>query len=161
MDRFLTNWNSVSPEAKSTLFGRYGKGFSADMQKIADAADAVKSGSKVFANPSGTARKEFLIGQTAGTVAGAVGAAAMGNPAHAAAIVLGSLGGAGSANLAARFLTNPRLVKWLSSTTTKPVGSVMASWQALRNIANDEGDGEIRDFAEQQISEQKSQRSPK
>ncbi|RZZ85691.1 hypothetical protein [Pseudoxanthomonas winnipegensis] len=153
MDRFLTNWNAVSPEAKSTLFGRYGSGFSKDMDKIAAAADAVKSGSKVFANPSGTARKEFLIGQTAGTLATAGTAAATGNVGMAALALMGSATSAALANASARLVTNPRYVKWLSRATEMPVGSLVAQLNALRNIARDEKDPEMERAAEEMKTE--------
>jgi len=149
MNTFLTNWNSISPEARNVLFGRYGSGFAKDMQKIADAADAVKEGSRIFANPSGTARKEALIGQTVGTLATAGTAAATGNVGMATLALMGSASSAALSNAAARVVTNPRYVKWLSRATEMPVGSLVAQLNALRNIARDEGDTEMERAAEE------------
>ena len=74
---FLTNWNRVSPEAKAVLFNRHGPQFSRDMDQIAGVAERIRTGSQVFANPSGTANRAAAIGYY-GSIAGATGAAALG-----------------------------------------------------------------------------------
>jgi hypothetical protein len=56
------------------------------------------------------------------------------------------LGGAG-ANVAARILTYPPAVRWLSRATTAPVGSVIGSLASLRNIASSTGDQKLADIA--------------
>ncbi len=108
-ETFLTNWNSLSPEAKSTLFDRYGPSFRGDMDAISRVASNLRSGSKVFANPSGTSQ-----GVTQATAATTfIGALFTGHPGIAAGVA----GGVGGSNLAARALTNPNVVKWLAGTT--------------------------------------------
>jgi hypothetical protein len=110
---FLTNWNNLSVEARRALFDRYGPEFSKDMDKIARVADRIKSGSKVFANPSGSAHTGAAYAYYGGLV-GAGGAAAAGiGVGPLAGLVLGGL----SANVAARALTNPRFVRWLAKAT--------------------------------------------
>jgi len=52
---FLTNWNKLSPEAKSVLFNGYSPSFRMDMDKLARVASNLRSGSQVYANPPGTA----------------------------------------------------------------------------------------------------------
>ena len=52
MERFLTNWNGLSVEAKRTLFDRYGPSFRADIDAIAKMAANIRTGSRVFQNPS-------------------------------------------------------------------------------------------------------------
>ncbi|MHC2115326.1 hypothetical protein ACYPJF_07460 [Stenotrophomonas geniculata] len=117
---FLTNWNRVSPEAKRALFDRYGKDFSRDVDRIARVADNVKSGSQVFANPSGTANRAAAM--TYG--AALVGSLFTGGTAPLAA-------GGGIANLGARTLTNPNVVKWLARGTALPVGSIPGYLSAM------------------------------
>lgn len=117
---FLTNWNRVSPEAKRALFDRYGKDFSRDVDRIARVADNVKSGSQVFANPSGTANRAAAM--TYG--AALVGSLFTGGTAPLAV-------GGGIANIGARTLTNPNVVKWLARGTALPVGSIPGYLNAM------------------------------
>jgi hypothetical protein len=106
---FLTNWNKMSPEAKAVMFsGRDGK-VAQKLNDIAKVASNIKEGSKVFANPSRTASAGIQIAEVAtlGT------ALATGQYKTAAAL----LGGAASANLTARLMTNPKFVDWLAKAT--------------------------------------------
>lgn len=125
-ETFLTNWNKMSPEAKATLFNRYDKtvpSFRADMDKIAKVAANLRSGSRVFVNPSGTAQ----AGIQYSTVGGFVVALATGNFGTAGAIA----GGVGAANLSARLLTHPPFVKWLAANTQKPIGALPSAINQL------------------------------
>lgn len=105
-ETFLTNWNRISPQAKSALFPN--SGMRADLDKLANVSSRLRGSGQVFANPSGTA------GAAAGyTVYGSMGLGALtGNtPAIAA--------GAGAlllTNVTSRMLTSPRVVNWLAST---------------------------------------------
>lgn len=122
-ESFLTNWNRLSPQAKATLFDRYGPGFRADMDKVARLAGNLREGSQVFRNPSGTAQ---ATGQLA-TVAGVAGALGSGNIPAAAYILMG----VGAANLSGRLLTHPPFVKWLATTTQRPAGALPAAINQL------------------------------
>jgi hypothetical protein len=109
IDRYLTNWNTISKEAKRSLFSRFGPGFVEDLDKIAKTASDIKTGSKVYANPSGTA-PALTLQHTAG---GAMIAILTGHVGLAGAIA----GEVATANLSARAFTNPRFVKWLAKST--------------------------------------------
>lgn len=133
---FLTNWNKVSPEAKRALFDRYGKNFSRDVDRIARVADNVKSGSQVFANPSGTANRAAAM--TYG--AALVGSLFTGGTAPLA------VGGVLS-NIGARALTNPTAVRWLANTTTLPHGSIPGAINAMRVAGERSGDPDLVELA--------------
>src|SRR5690606_3405004 len=133
---FLTNWNRVSPEAKRALFDRHGPAFSRDMDRIARVADNIKQGSRVFANPSGTANRaaamtygaalvgSMFTGGTAGIVASGVGA-----------------------NLLARWLTNPNVVRRLAQTTQAPVGALPPLISSIRAEAQEKDDPDLLELA--------------
>jgi hypothetical protein len=112
MNTFLTNWAGMSPQAKATLFNRYGAKFTADMNAIAKVASNVREGSRVYANPSGTAAAGSQIAGGAAIVT----ALSTGNVKTA----LGIAGGAGAANMLAKAMTNPEFVSWLAMTTKVP-----------------------------------------
>src|SRR6185295_14575079 len=135
-ETFLTNWNSMSPQAKAALFDRYGKAFRQDMDQIAKVSSNLREGSAVFRNPSGTSQ---AVAQTSAAV-GIMTALATGNPKTAAAITAGI----GGANLAARVMTNPNAVKWLAKTTKAPQSAL----PALINQAANSGDPDLKELAE-------------
>ena len=54
-----------------------------------------------------------------------------------------------SANLLARFMTNPARVAWLANTTKLPVQALAAQAVILSGIADREGDQELKRFAAQ------------
>lgn len=145
---FLTNWNRVSPEAKRALFDRYGKDFSRDVDRIARVADNVKTGSQVFANPSGTANRAAAM--TYG--AALVGSLFTGGTAPLA------LSGVG-ANAVARILTNPSAVKWMARATTLPRGAIPGAINAMRVAGQQSGDDSLVELAgvlehrEQEVSD--------
>lgn len=147
---FLTNWNKVSPEAKRALFDRYGPSFSKDMERIARVADNIKAGSKVFANPSGTANR------------GAAQAYAIGLPISIAQApltghywpIVATIGGGIAANVSARALTNPRIVRWLANSTQLPVGSINVSLRALAAEGRKNEDDEVTEFADEMLKQQ-------
>lgn len=140
---FLTNWNRLSPEAKRAAFDRHGPRFAADMDKIARVAANLREGSKVFANPSGTANRAAAIGYY-GSLAASTGAAAMGaGGAPLAALVLGGL----SANVAARAMTNPRVVSWLARATEMPISSLPQQVMLLKSQAQASGDEDLAEVA--------------
>lgn len=136
---FLTNWNKVSPEAKRALFDRYGPSFSADMDRIANVAQNIRDGAKVFANPSGTANRAAALTYGASLVA------SLFDP---SLVSTGFLVASGAgANISARVLINPRVVKALAQSTALPVGAAPSLAQTFRLIAEHEGDPEIAELA--------------
>jgi hypothetical protein len=127
MSTFLTNWNKLSPQAKTTLFDRFGSGFRSDMDAVARLASNVRQGSKVFANPSGSAS----TGAQLGTVGGFIMAALSGHPVTAAAIA----GGAGTTNVIARAMTSPAAVKFIARTSKVPLQGLIPMLAALHSEA--------------------------
>ncbi len=142
METFLTNWDKVSPEAKRALFDRHGPLFSANMDKIARMAERVRDGSRVFRNPSGTARQSALM-QAGGTALLGGQQLLTGNVAGAILTLVGSGASALTANRMARLLTNPKAVMWLGSSTQKPTGELLAQLQVLRRIGEKDQDQEL------------------
>ena len=138
-ETFLTNWNSLSGEAKSSLFDRYGSGFRASMDNVAKVAANLRDGSKVFRNPSGTGQ---AVAQTSAAAA-FFGALASGRLKTA----LGVAGGIGVSNLIARLMTNPRFVKWLSTTTSKPTSAAPALLNQLAQQGRLSKDQDLIDAA--------------
>lgn len=135
---FLTNWNRVSPEAKRALFDRFGPQFSKDMDRVARVAQNIRDGSKVFANPSGTANRAAAM--TYG--ASLVGSLFTGGT----ALLAGS--GVG-ANLLARWMTNPATVRRLATVTALPKGSIPGAIQAMRQAAERDGDEDLAALADE------------
>lgn len=122
VDTFLTNWNSMSREAKSSLFGgtRYGR-MQADLDSIAKTASAIRDKYAVVSNTSGTGRALANIG--AMTTAGSTfltgmltgdAVLAVGGPATVAAL-------AGLSAGSAKLMTSPKFVNFLASTTKVPM----------------------------------------
>lgn len=141
-ERFLSNWNRISPEAKRTLFADSDGQLRDSLDKIAKVAANLREGSRVFANPSGTAPALFA----AGGVGAGLMAIATGHP--SAAALLGGM--ALSANAGARLMTSPTFVKWLADTTKKPMGSLPAALNTLTQLAGSMAEPE-RDAAEEFI----------
>lgn len=136
---FMTNWSKLSQEARRELFGHYGPGFAKDMDQIARVADNIKSGAQVYANPSGSTNKAFAYGYAAALVASLM---------DVTGASTASLAGSGiGANLAARLLTYPPAVRWLSRATIAPKGSVVGSLASLRNIAASTKDPQLAELA--------------
>jgi hypothetical protein len=106
-ESFLTNWNHLNPESREILM----QGHPAEEALRANSrvASNIREGSKVWANPSGTAGKTALTNAAYSAFA----ALASGHPEIAASIVAGS----GVANLLARALTNPSVVKSVAQKT--------------------------------------------
>lgn len=127
---FLTNWRNTSPEARRALFDRYGPQFSQNMDKVARVAERIRDGSKVFANPSGTANRaaafSYYGSLPAAGVAGLMGA----GPLPLAGLVITGLG----ANGAARVFTSPRVVSWLARTTELPASALPQQINVLKQM---------------------------
>jgi hypothetical protein len=134
-ETFLTNWNLLSKEAKSTLFDRYGPTFRKDMDTIAKVAANLRQGSQVFRNPSGTAQA-----QTQAATAGAFALSVLTGQVAAAGTIAA---GVGVANLLARVMTNPRFVRWLARSTEFPKGSYAAQVSQLAHLARNEDDRDL------------------
>lgn len=111
---FKNNWAALSKEARSALFDHLPATERKRLQALADVGENVQKGSKVFANPAGTAGKGLIY--TGGATA--AGLLASGNVLPAAGILASPL----LANAAARVLTNPATPQWMLQRTRKPAG---------------------------------------
>lgn len=132
MKTFLTNWNRLSPQAKGALFNRMGPSFREDMDSIARTAARVKSAAGVHANPSGTAATGLQLGTAASFILsllhGDMGTAA------------GIAGATGSADLLARAMTSPKVVRWLAKQTHVSISGQLPNIAHLRNTTGISGD---------------------
>ena len=136
--RFLTNWNRMSPQAKSVMFAGGPDGeVRASLDQIAKAAEMIKEGSKVFANPSGTGSVAI---QTMAT-GGLAGALTSGHWAVASVL----LTGAAAANVTAKMMTTPMFVKWLAQSTALPPGAMPAAIRALATSIHAEDDPALKE----------------
>jgi hypothetical protein len=134
-ETFLTNWNSMSPQAKAVLFDRYGPEFRGNIDQIAKVASNLREGSKVWQNPSGTSQGAAQMG-TAVAFASAVASGNVG-------VASGIAAGVGGSNLMARLMTHPPFVKWLAKTTKAPA-NVMPT--LLTQLAQ-HGNADEKEFA--------------
>lgn len=141
VETFLTNWNKVSPQAKAQLFGGHTGTMRQDLEQIAKAANAIREGSRVLSNPSGTG--QVVVGASLGS--GAATALASGNVGTAAALLSPIPLSYG----AARLMTNPRFVRWLAKSTEVSPAMLPAQVNALATLArreNGEDKAAIEDY---------------
>lgn len=124
-ESFLTNLAKMSPEARTTLFGRTGMDEVLDrLDSFANVANTRREGGRIFANPSGTAPAAAQIGLGSG-IAGGVVAAMGGQPLPLA----GALAVPAIANAGAKALTSRPLVDFAARPTqlAEGAGAVLAS----------------------------------
>ncbi|MBN3270122.1 hypothetical protein CUR95_23965 [Bordetella bronchiseptica] len=121
---FLTNWNKLSPEARSTLFGRIGEaGLTDELMNLAKVSSNIRDGSRYLANPSGTApaaARQAMLG------AGALAAATAQWPALGAMMT-----GVAGTNAIGRIMASPSSARWLAEKTGVNSPSVLGGLQAL------------------------------
>ncbi len=122
-ESFLTNWNKLHADAKTVLFSTLPKEMRSDLDKIAKVASNIREGSKVFANPSGTAQASANQ-MTAGAAALSVLTGNFG-------VAAGIAGAAAAANGAARLMTNPTVVHWLAEASRAPIEQLPAQLNVL------------------------------
>jgi hypothetical protein len=142
-ETFLTNWNKLAPEAKDALFGTSGNPGSlrAGLDSLANTTSTIR-GSTIFKNPS----------NTAGTVGHSLGLwALLSEGAHSfvsgpEAMVTGAGAIAGNAILS-RVLTNPKVVKWLASSTKLPTSALPNAVNQLAKLGDANTDPDAQDLA--------------
>lgn len=140
---FLTNWNKMSPQAKSVMFSGKDGETAQSLNQIARAAQYLKEGSKVFSNPSGTSQGAAQIGVASGVSA----AAATGHIGTAAML----LGGVAAANISAKAMTNPAFSRWLAGSTQLNPGAIPAALNTLNKVMNDQDDdvkAQVQNFSD-------------
>ncbi len=104
--RWLTHWNTMTPQAKTVLFGQ-GE-MRAAMNDLATVADRVKGSERLAGHSNTGAVNDF--NKTTGGLYGAVAALVTGHPVIAA----GLAAPAAYQKLSANILTSPRLLRWLT-----------------------------------------------
>jgi len=140
-ERFLTNWNKLSPESKQVLFNRFGSGYRSNMDKIAETAAKIREGSKILANPSGTA----AAGVQPATLAVIATAIAGGQY----KLLAGLLGASALSRASAKAFTNPKYVNWLAQNSNIPTEAIPGAITTLSNIAKEDNDPDLAQIAEQ------------
>lgn len=139
-ERFLTNWNTMDKQARGAIFNRMGSDYVKSLDSVAKVASNIRQGSKVFANPSGTSAGATQIG-----AGGAFFYSLVTGQFGAAGLLAGS---AGSANLSARLMTNPKFVGWLAKQTQLAPGAVPSQIAVLSRMAEQTGDPDLQEAAQ-------------
>lgn len=140
-ETFLTNWNKMNPQAKSALFSNIGPQYVPAMNSIAKVAENIRKGSKVFANQSGTQQALSLKE----TIGGSLVALLMGQPGVAAA----GIAEPAIAYGAAKWMTNPNIVKWMAQNSRRPAETLPVLLNTLSQ--KHKKDPDVQDFVEELI----------
>ena len=153
-ETFLTNWNRMSPEARRELLSGYqGAGeIEHSLNATAKVATNIREGSKMWANPSGTAGK-VAAGASMTGIGYSLGSGSFKTAA-------GIFAGMGAANLTARTFTNPARVKWIAEATKMPPSALPAHLTRLAAIAAREKDPEEKAETERLLQAVNQQLEP-
>jgi len=138
-ERFLTNWNRLSPDAKKILFDRFGTDYRKNLDKIAQTASKIREGSRVLANPSGTAAAGITPASLAVIATAITGGQYM--------LLTGLLSASAISRASAKAFTNPRYVKWLAENSKIPMDAIPGAIANLNAIAKDENDPDLAEIA--------------
>lgn len=135
--KFLTDWNKISPQAKNALFGSVDTPkLRSNLDTIAKASEMVSKSGKMYQNPSGSAPLAANM-----TAVGSVGTAvATGNLGVASGVV----GTVGANYLTQKMMTNPRVVDWLAKGTSVPTDRLPAFISRLMAIGEKANDQELQ-----------------
>jgi hypothetical protein len=146
-DRYMTQWNSLSPVAKGALFDGVSPTAAKDLDALAKAADFIKAANKRMPNPAGTASNQ-LFGQVLTALSvGAVGAAT--GSAKVAALAAAPMAGlAVAGSFSKRVLTNPKAIHWLVRTTKVPFANLSRELAVL-DKESQKWDAEDQDLAQE------------
>lgn len=126
-ETFLTNWNKLSPGAKQQLFSD--PAMLKNVDSIAKVTDNLRSGAKVFANPSGSAGAAAPYG---------IGYLAASGDLVTAGTLLGG------AYIGAKMLTNKSVVDWLAKAPTVKPEATAAHLARLGVIYNETKDEALK-----------------
>ena len=137
-ETFLTNWNRLSQGAKAQLFPD--PPLRENMNKIARAADSIRAGKGIYANPSGTSGSFAAYAVYMGPIA-AIGGGLGGVGGALAA----SAGSATTAFVGAKMMTNPKIVEWLATPVNPSSPQAVAHLSRLGVIYNSTQDPALKD----------------
>jgi len=127
-ERFLTNWNTMTPKARAELFSGFPNAgdVNTSVNAVAKAASMMRDNSKLWANPSGTAAN-LAARATLGAPLLPLLSGHLPNP-----WIFGGVAGAtGGANLLARALTSKDVVKSVASPTLLTTNDVDTLTRAM------------------------------
>lgn len=133
-ETFLTNWNRMSPSAKAQLFPD--SDMRSNLEAIAKASSNLREGSKVFANPSGTAGTAAAYGIASSPYVG------LATGSFSPLIAAGGL--VGSSYIGAKMLTNPKVVEWLARAPKIAPDRAAAHLARLGVIVNESKDEALK-----------------
>ena len=113
---FMTSWSKLAPEAKKALFGgsRYEEAYKG-LETLVEAMSSLK-GMEKLTNTSNTGRN-LIAFTTISTLAGGLGALGTGDVSGAGGAVVTTIL---APRAAAKLITNPRFIKWLTTPITQP-----------------------------------------
>lgn len=128
--QFVTRWNNITPEARRIMLDGSGhRELRFALESFARAASAIKQGSTVLQNKSGTAAAVYNL---AAWIGGPTGGGLVG---HALAGEVGAAGGIAATwmgmNLLGHLMTKPAAVRWLARSTTMPAETWAVTGQGL------------------------------
>jgi hypothetical protein len=118
VNTFVTNWSKMSPEAKNALFGgnRY-KEMRGGLDTFVEVASSLK-GVEKFANTSNSGKVVMSYFAFTGAAAGLAELGAGGGYASLSAFAAGGI----TLRYAAKLITSPKFIKWLTTPITNPNG---------------------------------------
>lgn len=125
-ETFLTNWDRLSPGAKSVLFPD--STMRANLDAVAAASSKIRHGSSIFSNPSGTAGSFAAYSIYSSPIV----SLATGSPSP----MLAAAGAAGTARITARMMTDPRVVRWMAHAPQGDPQRLVAHLARLANVYN-------------------------
>ena len=137
-ETFLTNWNRLSQGAKAQLFPD--PPLRENINKIARAADSIRAGKGIYANPSGTAGSFAAYAVYMGPIA-AVG----GGLGGVSGALSASAASATTAFVGAKMMTNPKIVEWLATPVNPSSPQAVAHLARLGVIYNNTQDPALKD----------------
>lgn len=140
-DTFFTNWQALSPEARTALFGRLPGDYANQMTQLVANVESLKAYAKLLPNVSNTAQI-LLFGEAMTTALGSV----MRMDLKEVALLGGQIAVTKALSTA---LTNPETVKWLAARTGKLV--MTASAQLAKGSAGLEQPRSLRGYDYQML----------
>jgi hypothetical protein len=122
--RFLTNWNSLSKEAKEALFkGTEYEDLIPELDNLVFTVDKIGLAAQQMANPSGTARVAGTIAYFTGGLGGGAGVS-----------YDFGLGALAAPYMSARLMTNKNFVRWLTEGLEKTAYDPESYGQHIRRL---------------------------
>jgi hypothetical protein len=144
-ETFLTNWNSLSKEAKSALMGasKQTRGMAKNLDSVAATAARIRESGGVLSNPSGTAPLAANLAAaftaTGGALAGDV------------VVPLVTGGVVASAAATSKLMTSPNFVRWLAKSTEIPAAKLPQYLARLTTTLQND-DPEVQEAAQEMLS---------